>query len=166
MDRFFLSPERLGLRRLALKGEEGHHAVRVMRKKVGDRIEVFDGEGKWARGEVREVQRAGLTLQVDEEGESERVLPQIELAVAIPKGKTMDLIVQKAVELGVNRIQPLTTTNTVVKVAADEAVEKSTQVATGGFGGLQAMWTEFFAGGGSGFGDESLSANCPREGRG
>lgn len=125
MDRFFLSPDSWTPDELRLGGEEGHHAVRVMRKKAGDRVEVFDGAGRWARGEVREVQRAELTILVDEEGMSEPLKPQLHLAVAIPKGKTMDLVVQKAVELGVNGIQPLTTRHTVVKVSAEEAVEKS-----------------------------------------
>jgi 16S rRNA (uracil1498-N3)-methyltransferase len=125
MDRFFLSPEDWTADELQLAGEEGHHAVRVMRKKTGDSIEVFDGEGRWARGTIKEVERARLVLGLEEEGTSQQLKPSIELAVAIPKGKTMDLLVQKAVELGVSTIQPLATINTVVKVAADEAVEKS-----------------------------------------
>lgn len=125
MDRFFLSSELSLSESYRLEGEEGHHAVRVMRKKVGDRVELFDGQGNWARGVVAEVHRAALVVVLDEEGESKSILPSIELAVAIPKGKTMDLIVQKAVELGVNRIQPLITKNTVVKVGPEESVEKS-----------------------------------------
>ncbi len=125
MDRFFLSSEQWAAEVLCLKGEEGHHAVRVMRKKVGDRVELFDGEGHWVRGTVREVQRASLKVEPEEEGESHVLVPEVELAVAIPKGKTMDLIIQKAVELGVSRIQPLVTKNTVVKVSAEEAQEKS-----------------------------------------
>ena len=46
------------------------------------------------------------------------------LAVAIPKGKTMELIVQKAVELGVSAIQPLVTEHTVVRVEGEEAEKK------------------------------------------
>ena len=125
MDRFFLSPADWSPEKLSLGGEEGHHAVRVMRKKVGDGIEVFDGEGRWARGEVSAVERAGLTVVVEEEGRSEPLSPDVFLAVSIPKGKTMDLIVQKAVELGVAGIQPLVTTNSVVKIGEKDAVEKS-----------------------------------------
>ena len=125
MDRFFLSPADWSPERLSLAGEEGHHAVRVMRKKIGDRIEVFDGEGRWARGEVSAVERAGLTVGIDEEGRSQHLAPEVFLAVSIPKGKTMDLVVQKAVELGVAGIQPLVTTNSVVKIGEKDAVEKS-----------------------------------------
>lgn len=125
MDRFFLSPADWTPETLQLMGEEGHHAVRVMRKKLGDRIEVFDGQGRWARGEVCAVERAGLSMTREEDGVSQPMTPQVFLAVAIPKGKTMDLIVQKAVELGVNRVQPLVTRNSVVKINEKDAVEKS-----------------------------------------
>ena len=125
MDRFFLSPADWGPERLSLAGEEGHHAVRVMRKKAGDHIEVFDGHGRWARGEVATVERAGLTLLIEEEGYSRPLLPEVVLAVAIPKGKTMDLIVQKVVELGMAGVQPLVTTNSVVKIGEKDSVEKS-----------------------------------------
>lgn len=127
MDRFFLSPEDWTPSELRLTGEEGHHAARVMRKKAGDRIEVFDGAGHWARGQVSEVNRSEIRLTVEESGLSTTLQPQIELALAIPKGKTMDLVVQKAVELGVNVIQPLITRNTVVKVSAEDAVEKASK---------------------------------------
>lgn len=125
MDRFFLSASDWSAEHLQLTGEEGHHAVRVMRKKEGDRIEVFDGKGRWARGKVTATERGGLTLTREEEGLSPEPASLIELAVAMPKGKTMDLIVQKAVELGVNRIQPLATRNTMVKLTGEDRVEKS-----------------------------------------
>ena len=125
MDRFHLPSEDWAAEPLQLKGEEAHHAIRVMRKKVGDEIEVFDGEGRWARGTVREAKKTLLTIDCVEEGVAVAQKPQVTLAVAIPKGKTMDLIVQKAVELGVNGIQPLTTQNTVVKLEGPDAVEKS-----------------------------------------
>lgn len=125
MDRFFLPASHWSTHSLALTGEEGHHAVRVMRKKEGDRIELFDGEGRWARGVVSATERGGLTMVREEEGRSPEPASLIELAVAMPKGKTMDLIVQKAVELGINRIQPLATRNTVVKLTGEDRVEKS-----------------------------------------
>ena len=50
MDRFFLSPADWSPERLSLAGEEGHHAVRVMRKKAGDRVEVFRWRGALGAG--------------------------------------------------------------------------------------------------------------------
>lgn len=126
MDRFFLKPDEWGEEQLVLTGDEAHHAARVMRKQVGDEIEIFDGKGCWARGPIRELSKNAATVGIQETGISEEVFPKITLAVCIPKGKTMDLIVQKSVELGVNTIQPLISENTVVKISGEkEAHEKS-----------------------------------------
>ena len=64
---------------------------------------------------VEEVGREAV-LEVLEQGVDEALRPQLVLLVAVPKGKTMDLIVQKAVELGVSVIQPLITERTVVRL--------------------------------------------------
>ena len=125
MDRFYLPPSDWSAESLRLTGEEGHHAVRVMRKKEGDRIELFDGAGRWARGPVVATERGGLTMEIAEEGRSPDSGNAIVLAVAMTKGKTMDLIVQKAVELGVSRIEPLSTRNTVVKISDSDREGKS-----------------------------------------
>ena len=50
MDRFFVSPEDWSGDRLVLSGDEAHHCLRVMRKEVGDRVELFDGAGRRAVG--------------------------------------------------------------------------------------------------------------------
>ena len=125
MDRFYLPSSDWSAEHLQLTGEEGHHAVRVMRKKAGDQIELFDGAGRWARGPVITTERGGLVMERAEEGVSPDVSTRIVLAVAMTKGKTMDLIVQKAVELGVSHIQPLATRNTVVKLSGLDREEKS-----------------------------------------
>jgi 16S rRNA (uracil1498-N3)-methyltransferase len=125
MDRFYLKPEEWTGETLRLSGEEGHHAARVMRKEAGDAVEIFDGAGRWAHCRVEAVSKAELTLAIEKEGRDGTPNPAITLAVAMPKGKTMDLIVQKAVELGVHRIQPLATTNTVVKLTGKDCAEKA-----------------------------------------
>ena len=109
---------------LRIRGEEVRHALRVLRMQVGDDCEVFDGVGHAAQGKVQGTARGELTLEV------ERVLPPlphtagIVLAVAVPKGALMELIVQKAVEMGVSRIIPLVTTRTIVRLSPDEAGNK------------------------------------------
>ena len=109
---------------LTIRGEEAHHALRVMRLQIGDACEVFDGAGHAAQGKVRGAMGGELEIEV------ERVLPPlprtagIVLAVAIPKGALMDLIVQKAVEMGVRRIIPLITSRTIVRLSPAEAENK------------------------------------------
>ncbi len=106
MDRFFISPDQWG-DSLSLTGDEAHHCCRVMRKKLGDRIVVFDGWGREGEAEIESVSKSEVGLKVLSVKEAEALKPQIEIAVGIPKGKTFDLILQKAVEMGVSRIQPL-----------------------------------------------------------
>jgi len=126
MARFFLSPAAWGEPAI-LEGEEAKHAAQVMRVRRGDRIHVFDGRGRSAAAEIRDVSKARILLQLGEVKERAALLPEICLAQAVPKGKTMDLIVQKAVELGVSSIQPLITRHTVVQVGEDDADRKSSK---------------------------------------
>ena len=96
-----------------LSGEEAHHAIKVMRLKVGSAIEIFDGEGDYARAEVSQINGKQLSFQVLEKKSSARPKPLIHLYQAIPKGKNMELIIQKAVELGVSEIHPIITDHTI-----------------------------------------------------
>lgn len=99
----------------ALVGDEARHLAQVLRARPGERVTVFDGVGRQASAEVLAVSRDRVPLRLGEVSITLGPHPAITLAQAIPKGKTMDLIVQKAVELGVTRIQPLVTRNTVVQ---------------------------------------------------
>ncbi len=98
----------------ALSGDEARHLAQVLRIKAGEGITVFDGCGRHALAEVLSVSRDRVCLKLGEEHLSSPTLPAITLAQAIPKGKNMDLIVQKAVELGISAIQPLVTSHTIV----------------------------------------------------
>ncbi|MDP3850290.1 MAG: RsmE family RNA methyltransferase [Luteolibacter sp.] len=113
MARFFLPPA--GWQAAALTGDEARHLSQVLRIKPGESITVFDGHGRRAPAEVLTVSRDHVSLKLGETLTPPPPLPAITLAQAVPKGKNMDLIVQKAVELGIARIQPLVTRNTIVQ---------------------------------------------------
>ena len=111
---------------LPVEGEEARHALRVMRLRPGDELEVFDGEGHSAVAQLVQAEgNSAMQLKVL------RLLPelppvaQITLAIAIPKGANMDLIAQKAVELGACRIIPLVTERTIARPGAGEATAKA-----------------------------------------
>lgn len=108
MARFFLPPS-AWLTEPALAGDEARHLSQVLRMKVGDSIIVFDGHGRRASAEILNISRDKIPLKLKEILPSRTPLPVITLAQAIPKGKNMDLIVQKSVELGISAIQPLIT---------------------------------------------------------
>lgn len=114
MARFHLPPEAWS-GSPALTGDEARHLSQVLRKKAGDQITVFDGKGRRAAATVLAVARDHVPLELGESITTRNTGAAITLAQAIPKGKNMDLIVQKAVELGITTIQPLVTTNTVVQ---------------------------------------------------
>lgn len=122
MDRFYLAPGDWGEMRLT--GEEAHHCLRVMRKGVGDTLVVFDGEGRWAEGVIDSVDGGEVWVRLSKEGRDEVRRPQVGLCVAVPKGKNMELIVQKAVELGVAEIQPLVSERTVVRLGGKDLARK------------------------------------------
>lgn len=113
MARFFLPPSEWSS--ATLTGDEAKHFAQVLRGKAGDTITVFDGHGRRADAEVLHVSKHEVGLKLGDAFTPAPPLPAITLAQAIPKGKNMDLIVQKAVELGVSRIQPLVTKNTIVQ---------------------------------------------------
>ncbi|NJR42936.1 MAG: 16S rRNA (uracil(1498)-N(3))-methyltransferase, partial [Akkermansiaceae bacterium] len=98
-----------------LTGDEARHISQVLRMKAGESIIVFDGQGRRAAAEISTISRERVSLRLAEELPSEKPLPAITLAQAIPKGKNMDLIVQKSVELGISQIQPLVTRYTIVQ---------------------------------------------------
>jgi 16S rRNA (uracil1498-N3)-methyltransferase len=111
----FLLPADAWLADPALTGDEARHASQVLRMKAGDPLVVFDGKGRRAAAEILSISRDRVPLKLGEVVPSRPPQPAITLAQAIPKGKNMDLIVQKAVELGVAGIQPLVTRHTIVQ---------------------------------------------------
>lgn len=110
---------------LLVEGEEAHHALRVMRLRPGDVCEVFDGRGQAARATVTGGQGSTMGLRVEGLLPPMPAVAGITLALAIPKGANMDLIVQKAVEMGVSRIVPLVTERTIVRLQGKEAAAKA-----------------------------------------
>ena len=98
-----------------LEGAEARHLSQVLRVGNGESITVFDGCGRRATAQVLSVTRNRVALELGTPQYLPAPLPAIALAQAIPKGKNMDLIIQKAVELGVAAIQPLVTRHSVVQ---------------------------------------------------
>lgn len=110
---------------LLVEGDEAHHATRVVRLREGDRCEVFDGDGHAALATVLTARSSHLQLQVEAQLPSMPPVADITLALAIPKGGNMELIVQKAVEMGVSRIIPLISDRTIVRPDARDAAAKT-----------------------------------------
>jgi len=124
MHRFYISPDRWNLDALTLDEAEAHHAAEVLRIEPGERAVVFNGQGTEATVEVVRVEKRSIELKRLQHAKTAPLACQITLGQAIPKGKNMDLIVQKATELGVASVAPLLSERTVVQFDAAEAAKK------------------------------------------
>src|SRR5713226_8000976 len=124
MHRFYLSPENWNPDALSLSGAEAHHARDVLRLKRGDRAVLFNGRGREVTAEIVDLGRDEIRLRKLHETETPPLRCRITLAQAIPKGKNMELIVQKAVEIGAAEIAPLISERTIVDLGANEAEQK------------------------------------------
>ncbi len=124
MRRFHISGDGWGAAKVKLTPEEEHHLVHVLRGQAGDKVMVFDGQGREAVARL-EVEHGSVSLEIVE-GPYVTGKPSFRmiLAVALPKGKRMDLIVEKAVELGVSGIQPLISSRVVARPKGSQVKER------------------------------------------
>jgi 16S rRNA (uracil1498-N3)-methyltransferase len=132
MHRFYIAPEKWNPDALTLRDTEAHHARDVLRMERGDKAVLFNGRGREMTAEITSVDGAQVQLRKLHEAETPPLHCHITLAQAIPKGKNMDLIVQKAVEIGAAEIAPLISERTIVDldpVAARQKQAKWQQVA-------------------------------------
>ena len=124
MPRFYIPPFAWNPDHFALDAAEGHHAVDVLRMKAGDRATVFNGEGAEAEVELAKASKHGVELRRLSLQKSQPLRCRITLGQAVPKGKNMELILEKATELGVAEIAPLMSERTVVRGSEAEHERK------------------------------------------
>lgn len=112
---------------MALSGDEGHHAARVLRLRRGDAVTVLDGAGGELACVVAEVAGSRVRLEVT----ARRTVPpppfRITLLQALPKGKLFESVVQKATELGVDRIVPLLSERVVAQLDDRKAASRQAE---------------------------------------
>ena len=127
MHRFYLAPENWNPEALVLAGPEAHHCRNVLRLEPGDKIVLFDGRGRELTAEIISADSTSIQLRKLHEAMTAPLRCQITLAQAIPKGKNMDLIVQKAVEIGAAEIAPIISDRTVVRLDEESAASKQSK---------------------------------------
>jgi 16S rRNA (uracil1498-N3)-methyltransferase len=110
---------------LTLAEPEAHYLGHVLRLQRADRLLVFNGRGAERHASVETLQRRGATLAL---GADHSPLPEspldLTLVQALPKSDAMDLIVQKATELGVRSLKPVYTEFSVVKLDAERSARR------------------------------------------
>ena len=124
MHRFYVNPENRTEDLFSLEQEDLKHAVSVLRLKPGDPVEIIS-DGKRFSAVVREVSPGTVSAQMLEELPSTE--PRIRLALfqGLPKSDKMELIIQKAVELGVSEIIPVKFARCVVRYSDADAEKKT-----------------------------------------
>ena len=125
MYRFFVEKEQIGEKTIRIIGSDVNHIRNVLRMKPGEEILISDGEKKEYHCEIKTLDPEyveALIMFVKEEGLE---LPsKVYLFQGLPKNDKMELIIQKAVELGVYAVVPVATKRAVVKLDDKKEAKK------------------------------------------
>ena len=127
MHHFFVKPEQISGTEAYIEGPDWNHAANVLRVRPGEQVLLSAGEDWDYLCTVTELDRVSqrVLLKVTEENLDVRELPvRITLYQGLPKSDKMELIIQKAVELGAARIVPVETARCVVKLDRKKAEAK------------------------------------------
>lgn len=126
MHHFFVNPEQVYNKEIMITGPDVNHIKNVLRMKPGEQVEINDGEGIRYLCELEGFEPEGIRLRILNTWKADTELPsKIYLFQGLPKGDKMELIVQKAVELGVYEVIPVSTKRAVVKLDEKKAEKKT-----------------------------------------
>ena len=126
LPRFFIQPSSNPQEIHTLSFEESHHALSVLRLGPGDAVELFDGDGRTFSGTVIGPKAGRLLIQINQ-GFVSASAPAVRLTLApcLIKPERMELLIQKACELGVYAIVPLVSERTIVRLPAERLKAKT-----------------------------------------
>ena len=117
LTRSFVDQEFSLHKKLILEKSSSHHLIKVLRKKEGDQIVLFDGKGNSCLGVISKIHRSEVQLDViDIFEKSLRSGIEINLGQALIKNDPFNLTIQKATELGVTSFHPLITERSELKI--------------------------------------------------
>lgn len=125
MQHFFVIPEQVGETEIYVTGQDVNHMKNVLRMKIGEQVEISDGNNKKYLCEVSAYEEEQAELRILEIREADTELKsRLYLFQGLPKNDKMELIVQKAVELGAYEVIPVSMKRCVVKLDAKKAAKK------------------------------------------
>lgn len=133
MQHFFVTPAQVKGEYIFVEGSDVNHMKNVLRMRVGEEVTVSDGNNLQYLCEVDRYEDSEAVLRiVEEKGVDTELSSKIYLFQGLPKQDKMELIVQKAVELGAYQVVPVATKRCVVKLddkKAKKKVERWQQIA-------------------------------------
>ena len=124
LHRFYMPPGQWNAGHPVLDEAGSHHAAQVLRLREGNVISLFNGQGSEVHARITQIKKRTVLLESGEVLHRPPPLARLTLAQAIPKGKNLDLVLQKATELGASEIIPLITDRTVARPDATETADK------------------------------------------
>ncbi|MBQ8857383.1 MAG: 16S rRNA (uracil(1498)-N(3))-methyltransferase, partial [Lachnospiraceae bacterium] len=125
MSHFFITSGQITGEELTITGDDVNHMKNVLRMRSGEAFTAADENGMFYRCEVDTLEKHQVTAKIlwKEEGTSE-LSSKIYLFQGLPKSDKMELIIQKAVELGAYEIIPVATKRAIVKLDAKKEASK------------------------------------------
>ena len=127
MQRFFVEPSQIdeGAHQIHITGSDVKHIVNVLRMKTGEELWISDGDKKEYHCTIEAIDAEEVCLHILYSQEPDYELPnKIYLFQGIPKADKMELIIQKAVELGACQVIPVETKRCVVRLNGKKAAKK------------------------------------------
>lgn len=122
--RFFISPTDISGKTAQITGPEAHHLRTVLRLAPGDPITFFDGTGARYQARIEQILKDRVTATISEQSRDLPPKIRLHLGQALLKGDKMDLILQKATELGVDDIWPFSSQRGVCKPTKAAQIER------------------------------------------
>ena len=125
MPRFFVKTEQIEENKIQIIGEDVKHIKNVLRKQIGDIIEICNLEnGKAYNCEIINIEEKHIDTGILKELKEEKNNILVDIYQGIPKSDKMELIIQKSVELGVNAIIPVAMKRCVAKIEPKDENKK------------------------------------------
>lgn len=124
MFQFFVEPEQIHEKEIIITGSDVNHIKNVLRMRVGEEMRISDNAGSDFYCAIKSIESEKIVLTVLREAEGTEPSLKITLFQGLPKGDKMELVIQKAVELGVSEIIPVAMKHCVVKLDEKRAKAK------------------------------------------
>ena len=126
MYHFFVTPQQISGDKIRIEGGDVNHMKNVLRMKLHEKAELSDGESRTYLCEVEAYEEDVAVLHILEEMEADtEPASKLYLFQGLPKSDKMELIVQKAVELGVYQVIPVAMKRSVVRLDDKKAAKKA-----------------------------------------
>lgn len=127
MFQFFVEPEQIDTENVIITGSDVNHIKNVLRMKTGEQVRISDNCGDDYLCRITEITSEQIKLHIIEACDGTELPVKITLFQGLPKSDKMELIIQKAVELGVSEVVPVAMKNCVVKLDEKKAKAKQTR---------------------------------------